>query len=81
MIRLIANLLTIPSIGEDLILHNNKVYKTIIKNLLMLCQKKTVDTCEEIISCCLSCIANITYYEKNPIAGTDFAFKNTKYGI
>ncbi|KRX07299.1 Armadillo-type fold [Pseudocohnilembus persalinus] len=78
IIRLIANLLTVEDIGQDLIKNKNMYYKDLIKKLKQLIHGKDIQLHQELIVCSLSCLANLTFYEKQPLPTTDFEFKNSK---
>jgi len=75
LIRLIANLLTVNDIGVDIIT-KGLYYKDILKKFKQLLNAKNISyinrlfkiiyfrTNGELLSCVLSCLANITYYDK-----------------
>ena len=64
LIRLIANLLTVENIGYDIITNKSNIYKELIKRLVILLTNKEIAKESELIYCCLSCLANSTYFEK-----------------
>ncbi|CAD8090520.1 unnamed protein product [Paramecium primaurelia] len=81
IIRLIANILTIEQIGLDILKNYSNEYRILISKLLKLLQKNTIITKQqEIISCTLSCLSNLTFYEKQTFLN-DFEYKNIKYEL
>ena len=64
LIRLIGNLLTVENIGYDVITNKQNIYRELIKRLVVLLTNKEIAKESELIFCCLSCLANGTYFEK-----------------
>ena len=64
LIRFIGNLLTVENIGYDVITNKQNIYRELIKRLVVLLTNKEIAKESELIFCCLSCLANGTYFEK-----------------
>ena len=66
IIRLIANLLTVSEIGNDIYTTNQGVlFRDLIKKLKILLEKKpNIEANPDLIVCILSCLANALYYDK-----------------
>ena len=64
IIRLISNLIVVEEIGIDIFRNYTEIYINILNILILMLISKDVEIHEEIISCCLQCLSNITYYHR-----------------
>lgn len=72
IIRLIANLFTVPEIGHSVYRDYSANYRDLIKTLKILLEKKsnlekhnvTFLLMKELIACVLSCLTNTLYYDR-----------------
>jgi hypothetical protein len=64
LLRLLANLFTLPKIGKDLMQKQPKIYRDMLKRLSELLSRREITQDDEQILCILSCLANVTFYEK-----------------
>ena len=66
IIRLIANLLTVSEIGNDIYTTNQGVlFRDLVKKLKILLEKKpSIESNADLIVCGLSCLANSLFYDK-----------------
>ncbi|KAL4489170.1 hypothetical protein ABPG73_005657 [Tetrahymena malaccensis] len=80
LLRLIANLMTVQEIGTHLITKKGVYYHDLIKKCKLILQKyKDInEKNSEIINCVLSCLANVTFYDKQAALTNDFEQKNIK---
>lgn len=66
IVRLIANLLTVEEIGQDIINVKANYYKDMIMKIKLILKKnqEASELNQELITCCLSCLSNAIFYEK-----------------
>lgn len=63
--RLVANLFTVPAIGQDIYLNDAASYRELIRKLKSILEKKSnLEKSSELIATILSCLTNVLYYDR-----------------
>jgi hypothetical protein len=65
IIRLIANLVTVDEIGNDLLQTKSVYFKDLLKKLRHIIGNKSIEKDSEMIQCSLSCLANLLFFDKS----------------